>query len=72
LKIGKIDYLDAGTAAAWSGMLERNTGAAAGCTTGGRAVVFGMNKGPVWPQPASSAAAPIKSARDDFTIRITV
>jgi hypothetical protein len=47
----------------------------AGCAAGavaGLAGGFGMYSGPVWPQPASSAAAPIKSARDDFTIRITV
>ena len=47
----------------------------AGCAAGagaGLAGGFGMYSGPVWPQPASSAAAPIMSARDDFTIRITV
>jgi hypothetical protein len=31
-----------------------------------------MYSGPGWPQPASSAAAAIMSAREDFTIRITV
>ena len=45
-------------------------GGAAGAA--GLAGGFGMNSGPGWPQPASIAAAPIMSARDDFTIRITV
>jgi hypothetical protein len=74
LKIGKIDYLDAVTAAGWSGMVEGITVAGAGCTTGGRAVVFGMYKGPVWPQ-ADRLAAAIReraNAGREFTFRITV
>jgi hypothetical protein len=48
---------------------------AGGCTGfedgAGLAGGFGLYSGPVWPQPASRAA-PIMSARKDFTIRITV
>jgi hypothetical protein len=48
---------------------------AGGCTGfelgAGLATGFGMNSGPGWPHPASRAA-PIVSARKDFTIRITV
>jgi hypothetical protein len=52
----------AGIAGAWTG-----AGEAAGLAGG-----FGMYSGPGWPQPASRAAAAIMSAREDFTIRITV
>lgn len=56
-------------------MVTGATGIAGGCTGAaagaGLAGGFGMYSGPVWPQPASSAAAPITSARVDFTIRIT-
>jgi hypothetical protein len=51
-------------------------GIAGGCTGAegfaGLAGCFGMYSGPGWPQPASIAAATIMSAREDFTIRITV
>jgi hypothetical protein len=51
-------------------------GMAGGCTgagaVAGLAGGFGMYSGPGWPQPASRAAAAIMSAREDFTIRITV
>jgi hypothetical protein len=51
-------------------------GIAGGCTGvddfAGLAGCFGMYSGPGWPQPASVAAATIMSAREDFTIRITV
>jgi hypothetical protein len=44
-------------------------GMAGGCTgAGGLAGGFGMYSGPGWPQPASRSAAPIMSAREDFTI----
>jgi len=41
----------------------------------GRDGGFGMYSGPVWPQPArapANKAEPERSARVDFTIRITV
>jgi hypothetical protein len=51
-------------------------GMAGGCTgavaAAGLAGGFGMYSGPGWPQPAIRAAAAIMSAREDFTIRITV
>jgi hypothetical protein len=52
-------------------------GIAGGCTGGfvdgaGLTGGLGIYSGPVWPQPASRPATPIMSAREDFTIKITV
>jgi hypothetical protein len=53
---------------------EETGGIAAGCagTGWGLAGGLGMYNAPVWPQPARTAAAPIISAMEGFTIRITV
>lgn len=69
-----ISYLEAGTVAGWSGMVEGIAGAGAGCATGGLAVVLGLYRGPVWPQ-ADRLAAAIReraNAGREFTFRITV
>ena len=71
---GWIDYWD-GLPFGCDGTVEMTGGGGGeGCATGGRATVFGMYRGPVWPHPASRAAVADRNANADrdFTIRITV